>query len=203
MLRFPSPEGLSADAWRLRDGSAAVIRPATAADADAIQALVRSLSPQTRYQRFFNGVRELSPQWLARFTHAQPRGDVSLLASIAGEDRETLVGMAQYSADPFPERCDFALLVADPWQGKGLGKRLLHNLECIARAAGIHAIEGEVLAHNSVMLGLVRALGYRARRHPESALTLHVARPLAEPAAECSPLAQLAKGDFRRNLALA
>ncbi len=185
-----------ADAWRLRDGGVAVIRPATPADAQAIQALVRSLTPASRYSRFFSGVQELSPEWLERFSRAQPRQDVSLLATVLREGREVLVGMAQYAADPYPERCDFAVLVADEWQGHGIGRRLLHNLECLARAAGIERIEGEVLTHNSSMLGLAHAMGYEARRHPESALFLHVARSLAEPARGCSPLAKFAKGEL-------
>jgi GNAT superfamily N-acetyltransferase len=182
-----------ADAWRLRDGSVAVIRPATAADAPSIQALVRGLTPTSRYSRFFSGVQELSPEWLARFTRVDPRGDVSLLATVVRDGRETLVGMAQYAADPYPERCDFAVLVADAWQGRGIGKRLLRNLECVARAAGIERIEGEVLTHNSSMLGLAHAMGYGVRRNPESALFLHVSLPLP-PVAEqgCSPLVKVA-----------
>lgn len=183
-----------ADAWRLRNGSVAVIRPASPADAPAIQALVRSLSPTTRYSRFFSGIQELSPEWLARFSQARPRQDVSLLATVVREGRETLVGMGQYAADPYPTRCDFAVLVADDWQGFGIGRRLLHNLECLARAAGIERIEGEVLTHNSSMLGLAHAMGYDVRRNPESALFLHVSLPLPVAEQGCSPLVKHAQG---------
>jgi acetyltransferase len=178
-----------------------VIRPATPADAPAIQALVRSLSPTTRYSRFFSGVQELSPEWLARFSQARPRQDVSLLVTVVREGppgepgpEETLVGMGQYAADPYPERADFAVLVADEWQGLGIGRRLLHNLECIARAAGIERIEGEVLTHNSSMLGLAHAMGYQVRRNPESALFLHVSLPLPVAEQSCSPLVKPADG---------
>lgn len=177
------------DAWRLRGGAVAVIRPATPADAPAIQALVRSLTPTSRYSRFFSGLQELSPEWLARFSRAEPRRDVSLLATVLREGREVVVGMGQYAADPYPERCDFAVLVADEWQGHGIGRRLLHKLECLARAAGIERIEGDVLTHNSSMLGLAHVMGYEVRRNPESALFLHVSHPLL-PVGEqgCSPL---------------
>lgn len=182
-----------ADAWRLRDGTLAVIRPATPGDAPAIQSMVRSLSPTSRYSRFFSGVQELSPEWLARFSRAEPRTDVSLLAALLRDGRETLVGMGQYAADPYPERCDFAVLVADEWQGRGLGQRLLRNLECLAREAGFERIEGEVLTHNSTMLGLAHAMGYETRRHRESALFMRVSLPLAVAARACSPIAAFAK----------
>lgn len=185
-----------ADAWRLRDGTLAVIRPAAPADAPAIQAMVRSLSPTSRYSRFFSGVQEVSPEWLTRFSHAEPRGDVSLLASVLCDGKETLVGMGQYAANPYPERCEFALVIADEWQGRGLGRRLLRNLECLAREAGFERIEGEVLAHNSTMLGLAHVLGYHVRRVPESALFLHVSLPLLLVAEQgCSPLVKVAHAD--------
>ena len=185
-----------ADAWRLRDGTLAVIRPATPDDAPAIQAMVRSLSPTSRYSRFFSGVQEVSPEWLTRFSHAEPRGDVSLLASVLRDGKETLVGMGQYAANPYPERCEFALVIADEWQGRGLGRRLLRNLECLAREAGFERIEGEVLAHNSTMLGLAHVLGYHVRRVPESALFLHVSLPLLLVAEQgCSPLVKVAHAD--------
>ena len=179
------------DAWQLRNGEVAVVRPATARDAPAIQALVRELSPSSRYSRFFSGIQELSPEWLTRFTRVEARQDVSLLATLVREGSETLVGMGQYAADPYPERCDFAVLVADGWQGLGIGRRLLRNLECVARAAGIERIEGEVLAHNSSMLGLADAMGFQVRRNPESALFLHVSRPLALAERGCSPLVRI------------
>ena len=182
-----------ADAWRLRDGTLAVIRPATAGDAAAIQGLVRSLTPTSRYSRFFSGIQELSPEWLARFSRAEPRRDVSILATVLRDGTETLVGMGQYAADPWPERCDFAVLVADAWQGHGLGRRLLRNLECLARETGFERIEGEVLAHNSTMLGLAHVMGYDVRRTPESALFLHVSLPLLLVGEQgCSPLVTLA-----------
>jgi acetyltransferase len=182
-----------ADAWRLRDGTLAVIRPAGPGDAAAIQALVRSLTPSSRYSRFFSGIQELSPEWLARFSRAEPRGAVSLLATVLREGKEMLVGMGQYAADPWPERCDFAVLVADHWQGRGLGRRLLRNLECLAREAGFERIEGEVLTHNSTMLGLAHVMGYDVRRTPESALFLHVSLPLLRVGEQgCSRLVDLA-----------
>ena len=184
-----------ADAWRLRDSTLAVIRPASAGDARAIQELVRSLTPTSRYSRFFSGIQELSPEWLARFSRAEPRGEVSLLATVLRDGEETLVGMGQYAALSSPGGVDFAVLVADDWQGRGLGLRLLGNLECLAREAGFERIEGEVLVHNSSMLGLAQRRGYEVRRHAESALFLRVSLPLLRAGKQgCSPVANLAKG---------
>lgn len=161
-------------------GAALVIRPAAHDDMQRIQALVRGLSPRSRYLRFFNGMRELSPQWLERFTHAAPQSEVTLLALMPVAGSVIPVGMAQYAADPYPQRGDFAVVVDDAWQGLGIGARLIDRLSDVARHAGFERLEGEVLAENQPMLRLARALGFAVRRDPESALYLRVARTLAQ-----------------------
>ena len=146
------------------------VRPAVPADRELIQDLVRGLSPRSRYLRFFNGMRELAPYWLQRFASADPMGDFTLLAFESG----TPVAMAQYSANPYPERCEFGVVVADAWQGRGIGKRLVRDLVAVAGAAGFQRVEGEVLAENEPMLRLLRGMGFRIRRDPESALAYRV-----------------------------
>jgi acetyltransferase len=164
MLPSPSP-----------DIDGVTLRPASAADAPAIQALVRSLRPHTRYLRFFNGVQELSPAWLERFTRADPEGDFSLVAIAPGTG--AIVAMAQYAVDPAVDpsstRADVAVVVADDWQGAGIGTQLLRRLLSIASAAGIERLEAEVLAENRTMLALLNAMGFRVRRHAGSALFHH------------------------------
>jgi RimJ/RimL family protein N-acetyltransferase len=151
--------------------NAIALRPAARGDQNRIQTLVRGLTPRTRYLRFFNGVQELSHPWLERFSRADPQGNYTLLA--IAPDTGSAVGMAQYSADPYPDRCDFALLVADGWQGMGIGRQLLRALIGFARRAGFERIEGEVLAENQPMLRLAQSMGFRLRRDPQSALLIH------------------------------
>lgn len=170
--------GLALSMEARRPGAALVVRPAGPEDKEQIQALVRGLSPKSRYLRFFNGVRELSPQWLERFARAVPDSGLTLLALVPDRDRLIPVGMAQYATDPYPRRGEFAVVVDDGWQGMGIGTRLIDNLIHIARDAGVERIEGSVLAENQPMLRLMRGMGFEVRRDPESALYLNVSRAL-------------------------
>jgi acetyltransferase len=166
------------------------IRPAAREDQPRIQALVRGLSPRSRYLRFFNGVQELAQPWLERFSRADPRGDFTLLATV--REVGTIVGMAQYSADPYPSRADFALLVADRWQSIGIGRELLRTLLATARAAGLRRIECEVLSENRPMLELLQRAGFGVRRDPESALFYRGSMALAQAVPDFSCNAALA-----------
>jgi acetyltransferase len=157
--------------------SAIEMRPATPEDQPRIQALVRGLTPRTWYLRFFNGLRELGQAWLERFSRADPRGDFSLLA--IARETGSLAGMAQYCADPYPSRADFAVLVADHWQGVGVGRQLVSGLLAVARASGLLRMEGDVLSENRAMLQLLQGAGFRLQRDRESALFQHASLALS------------------------
>lgn len=81
---------------------------------------------------------------------------------------ETLIGVARYVRDKDDERsAEFAIVVADSWQGRGIGSRLLAKLAEVARRRGLQRLYGEILAINRPMLGLVRKLGFSLGRHEQ------------------------------------
>lgn len=180
------------DTWRLWDGTAVTLRAAGADDGALMQELVRGLSMASRYQRFFYPVHELTPDMLARFTHNAPTEAMTLLAVVQQNGREMVIAMAQYVADRYPESCEFAVVVADEWQHAGLGKRLIQTLVCMARAAGIARIEGDVLAENEAMKRLLLGLGFRVTQHADGAYLRKAWKELDVPTWKCSPLTVLA-----------
>jgi GNAT superfamily N-acetyltransferase len=101
--------------------------------------------------------------------------------------------MAQYSSDPYPSRADFAVVVADRWQGVGIGRQLVSDLLALARAAGFRRMEGDVLSENRPMLQLLQRAGFRLQRDRESALFHHasLALPQRSPNFTCNTAAAL------------
>jgi acetyltransferase len=83
------------------------------------------------------------------------------------------LAVARYVTDPDNESCEFALEVADHWQGKGIGVILMNALFDAAREQGLKVMVGEVLAGNKGMLKLMSRLGFVVQVHPEDrALTI-------------------------------
>jgi GNAT superfamily N-acetyltransferase len=194
MDRLPSYADLSspaADRWQLADGRPIAIRAARPDDGPLMQALVRGLSETSRYQRFFYPLHELPEGTLAHFVHADPLHEMTLLAVVQQDGREIAVGMAQYVADWPHTSCEFALVVADAWQRKGIAARLLRNLVCMARAAGLERIEGEILADNVGMRLLLGKLGFAIGPHPDGGYLRKTWQALDMPEVECSPLTLL------------
>ena len=75
-------------------------------------------------------------------------------------DQEQEVGVCRYIANVDGQSCEFALVVADAWQKRGIGNKLMNCLFEIARVKGLKMMEGEVLVSNRSMLELVCRLGF-------------------------------------------
>lgn len=174
---------------RLRDGRSVRVRPVTPGDAEAIQAFVRGLSDDARRRRFFGPIRELHPAMLARMTGVDHVRDEVLLATACEDARETVVAVAQYAGRPRGPVCEFAVVVADAWQGNGLARELLERLFAAAARAGIARVEGDVLPGNRPMIGLARAMGFALAHNPEDPTMLRIARTLRAPAPVPAPSA--------------
>ncbi|RZI43635.1 GNAT family N-acetyltransferase [Herbaspirillum sp. HC18] len=180
------------DTWRLADGTPVILRASRTDDGELIQHLIRNLSLRSRYQRFFYPLHELTPDMLTRFIHNAPTEAMTLLAVIQRDGREVAIAMAQYVADSYPERCDFAVVVADAWQGNGLGRKLIESLMCIARAAGVERMQGDILAENEAMRKLMLKMGFRLTQHEDGAYLRKASKRLVAPEWKCTPLTALA-----------
>jgi acetyltransferase len=152
---------------RLRDGTDIVIRPIGPEDAEREQTFVRALSPESRYFRFMTTLRELPPDMLYRFTHPDFQRELAL-AAVVGEAASTrFIGVARCVADSDCTSAEFAVVVADECQNRGVGTRLLCELMRAARAIGFRRIWGDVLASNIRMLGLMASLGFELQPVPD------------------------------------
>lgn len=180
------------DMWRLNDGTPVTLRATRADDGELIQSLVRGLSEKSRYQRFFSPIHELTPRLVTLFTRNAPREAMTFVAVVQQEGKEVAIAMAQYVADPYPDRCDFGVVVADDWQRSGLGRKLIQALICIARAAGFERIEGDVLVENVPIHRLMRDMGFRFGPHPDGAYLSRVKKRLVAEEWKCTPLTALA-----------
>ena len=154
------------DRWTLAGGRRVTVRPVLPQDAELEQSLVRGLSPDARYNRFFNPIRELSPGQLEQMTQIDYRRHVALLAESFEADTARVVGEARYVVDDSGRGAEFAVVVADDWRRLGLATRLLRSLREHACQSGLETLHGDVLASNEAMLAMLRRLGFARRMHP-------------------------------------
>jgi acetyltransferase len=92
--------------------------------------------------------------------------------------REIEIGAARYAVSADGETAEFAVAVADAWQGRGVGERLLRGLIEVAARRGLRWIEGDILANNLGMRALARKLGFQSRDRGGEARLVRVSRIL-------------------------
>jgi acetyltransferase len=166
MAIHPYPSDLERR-YVLRDGTPLVIRPIRPEDARLEQRFVAQLSERSRYLRFMYVLNELTPEMLSRFTQIDYDREMALIAVADDEHGAEQVGVARYIVDADGRECEFAVVVADRWQGRGVATRLLRDLIAVARDRRLERMNGVVLRENVNMLALARDLGFEQRVHPD------------------------------------
>lgn len=139
----------------LLDGREIHIRPISPGDSDALVRFHQGLSDETTRLRFFVLHPELACTEVVYFTHVDHHDREALLA-LAGDD---IVGVSRYDRIPRTSDAEVAFVVADGWQGSGIGTHLLEELVRRARAEGVTRFLADTLAENYRMRGVFRDSG--------------------------------------------
>jgi acetyltransferase len=166
MAIHPYPSQL-AISYQTADGITVSIRPIKPEDADMEQEFVKHLSPEAKYFRFMNTLRELSQAQLIRLTQIDYDREMAFVAIAHQNGEDPEIGVSRYATNPDGESCEFAVVVADAWQGKGIARRLMSVLIDAARNRGLKYMNGDFLAENTRMLRFVASLGFVLSAHPE------------------------------------
>ena len=156
------------ETWAAADGTVITIRPISAADLALEQEFVDGLSASTGYQRLMSA-RRPSLEELKRLTDINPERELALIATTPVQGRERQIGVARYVKESPAGDAEFAIVLSDDWQGRGLGTRLLVRLLGAAKSDGVRRLVGMTSSENSGMLALARKLGFRLATDPLSA----------------------------------
>jgi acetyltransferase len=177
MAIHPYPSELEVS-WQLPSGLDVVVRPIKPEDATIEQDFVRNLSEQSRFFRFMRVMQELTPEMLARFTQIDYDREMAFIALKEDPAGMTELGVARYVTNPDWNSAEFALVVADAYQGKGIGTKLMQAIMTAAKNKGLKILEGEVLVQNRPMRALIKKLGFVEEPVPDDDDIVHVYKRL-------------------------
>ena len=138
------------------DGTEAVVRPVSSADAGALLRFHGHLSARSIRLRYFYPHKDLSPSEVVHFTQVDGEARVALVIECASE----LIAVGRYDRLDDQSVAEVAFVVADAYQHHGLATMLLHRLADTARSVGITRFIAEVLAENRAMLSVFRDAGF-------------------------------------------
>ena len=144
-------------ALALRDGTCVPVRGVRPEDAPALQRLVGRLSEQTARLRYFGAMKELSEEKARYFAEVDGQDRFALVA-LDPEDRGEILAVVRYDRQEGTNKAEYAALVEDRMQGRGLGIGLTRCLIEAARDRGLDHLYALVLPENQGMLRLLRSL---------------------------------------------
>lgn len=195
---YPPPMVVPPERVRLADGGEVEIRPIEPADATPLSEGLEALSADSRYRRFLAPKRAFSASELGYLTKVD---HVAHEALVAVDPRTAhCLGVARFVKDPADaSRAEMAIVVADDWQGRGVGTALLHRLADRAAVEGIRHFRASVLESNHDVVILLRKAGPIDVRHPGGGvaeLTIHLHEGEPCPPAVREALRAAARGEL-------
>ncbi len=146
--------------FTMKNGERAILRPIRPEDEPMEAEMFRCLSKQSLYFRFFTTVRRASHEVLVRFTNIDYDREMAIIAEVEEGGEKKMAGVVRIISDAWNEQAEYAIVVADPWQGLGLGRAMTDLILEIAREKGIAKVYGEVLSENKVMQELLQKEGF-------------------------------------------
>jgi RimJ/RimL family protein N-acetyltransferase len=146
---------------RLANGREVLLRPIEPRDAEPLRAGFTTLSAEEVRMRFLHPLKEITPTMALNLTTIDPRREFALVTAEPLPPGEALIGgVVRVSIDPNGRDAEFAILVARPVAGMGLGRHMMRRMLDWARRRGLETVYGNVLLENEGMLRLADSLGF-------------------------------------------
>jgi acetyltransferase len=156
--------------WQVRGGPVLTLRPIRPEDEPAIADFHRTLSERTVYQRYMQMLQlkeRVAHERLTRICFIDYDREIALVAEKRNDGGTgEIFGVGRLQKIHGTDIAEFAIVVSDAMQGKGLGTEFLKRLIEVARAEKMGRVRGDILAENTAMQKVCKKLGFRLKRNP-------------------------------------
>jgi acetyltransferase len=162
---------------RVGTGTAVTVRPIRPGDDAIVRAFLDGISRESGRNRLLSA-RRLTPEEVRHLTRIDYDREMAFIAVACLDDTETEIGVVRYVVDEDGAGAEFALLITDAWQGRGVGVLLLGIAIEHARCRGIPRLHGVTSSSNAGMLRLAEKLEFEIQAVPEDASIREVVKVL-------------------------
>ncbi|UCD59058.1 MAG: GNAT family N-acetyltransferase [Candidatus Hydrogenedentota bacterium] len=146
----------------LADGKQIFLRPIKPTDDNMMVELFNSLSKETIHLRFFSTLKYMPKEQLQKFTHIDYEKQMAIVALVNVGNRERIVAVGRYTLEEKePDAAEFAIVVQDSYQGRGIGTEVLRHLAHVAKLQDVRVIVGYIMNENSRMFAVLKRSGLK------------------------------------------
>ncbi len=152
---------------RMKEGTPVTLRPIKPEDEPLWHRMLKTFSEETIRFRFFRHIGEITHEFATRYCFIDYEREIAIVAEIEEDGERKLIGVGRLTSDPNLEEAELAVVVGDPWQGRGVGSLLTDYCIEIARERGIKRIVAEMLPDNEIILNMLRRRGFQLKREED------------------------------------
>ena len=149
---------------KLKDRRPITLRPIKPEDEGMAKEMFSNFSERTQRYRFFQLIKNISHERLVRYTQIDYDREIAIIAQLEEDGKKKMAGVVRLISDQYNENAEFAIVVADPWHGLGLGGELADYVLEIAKKRGIHKIYAYVLSNNHIMIRMFKNRGFSIKQ---------------------------------------
>jgi hypothetical protein len=182
-MKYNYFDGINEFNMTLPDGEPICFRPINSDDRTILEKGMSSLSSQSRLFRFFSPIVKLSDEQLRYFIEVDQNNHVAWIAVSQNQPEQTGLGSARFIRSPYqPNLAEFAIVVIDGYQKRGLGVILMSLLYKLAMIKKIEILRASILLENTVMSSWLARLGAVGEYHNGNYwMNLNVSNDLSNP----------------------
>ena len=149
--------------WRLRDGREVLLRPIKPEDEPLWLEMFQNFSEESIRYRFFQIIKDTPHEVRVRYCNIDYDREIAIVAELTEGGRRKILGVVRVSLEPDRKNGEIAFIIADPWQGLGLGTKMVDHAIEICKDMGIETIYAIMLPDNVRALNLVKKMGFTLR----------------------------------------
>lgn len=147
--------------WKLRDGRTVILRPIKPEDEPLWLEMFRNFSQESLHFRVFQTVMgPVAHEYSARYCNIDYDRELAIVAEIEEEGKRKLLGVVRLNIDPAENSGEISFIVADPWQGQGLGSKMVDYMIEICRDKQLDKISAVMLSDNYRAIKLFQEMGF-------------------------------------------
>jgi acetyltransferase len=146
--------------WKLRDGRTVLLRPIKPEDEPLWLEMFQNFSEKSLRNRFFNIMKDAPHEMRIRYCNIDYDREIAIVAEIKEDKQRKILGVVRVPIEPDGKTGEIAFIVADPWQGLGLGSKMVDHMIEICKDKKLQKIYAIMMNDNHAAINLVKKMGF-------------------------------------------
>ena len=149
--------------WKLRDGRTVILRPIKPEDEPLWLEMFKNFSEESIRYRFFEVIKDTPHEVRVRYCNIDYDREIGIVAELNEGGIRKILGVVRLVIEPDGKTGEVAIIVADPWQGLGLGTKMMDYMIEVCKDKGLETIYGVMLPDNYRAINLMKKMGFNIK----------------------------------------